>query len=59
MSRTFVAVATLCALALSGSSAAFGQAGPGAVAGVAVDAKGVLSNRTFDDPKGYYLIWRP
>src|SRR3989440_4240674 len=47
MLRTFFALAALFALAAALPSSAFGQ---GAVAGVAVDAKGVLSNRTFDDP---------
>src|SRR5262245_20089392 len=50
MSRIFVAVAALWALAFA-SSAALAQTGNSpAAAGVAVDAKGVLSNRTFDDP---------
>src|SRR5438067_6919567 len=48
MSRTFFAVAALFALALALPTSAFGQAA--AAAGVAVDAKGVLSSRTFDDP---------
>src|SRR5438874_674982 len=47
MSRTFFAVAALFALAVALPSSAFGQ---NALAGVAVDAKGVLSNRTFEDP---------
>src|SRR5438045_6919716 len=47
MSRTFFALAALFALAIALPSSAYGQA---AQAGIAVDAKGVLSSRTFDDP---------
>ncbi|MCI0680527.1 MAG: DUF1598 domain-containing protein [Gemmataceae bacterium] len=50
MSRFFVSLAALGALAIGSAPPVFAQMGASSAAGVAVDAKGVLSHRTFEDP---------